>query len=67
MLQRLLAARVGGVAILDGGMGTFLDTHGDVEPLNPFTELNESKFDHQKKSRCENLAFSTPLAGRYIA
>ena len=47
MLQRLVAARVGGVAILGGGMGTFLDTHGIVEPLNPFTELNESKFERK--------------------
>ena len=57
MLQRLLAARVGGVAILDGGMGPFLDTHGIVEPLNPFTVLNESKFV-MKETRREILQFN---------
>ena len=35
MLQQVVAARVGGAAILDGGMGTFLDMHGDVEPILP--------------------------------
>lgn len=32
MLNRLVAGRVGDVALLDGGMGTFLETQGVAEP-----------------------------------
>ena len=32
MLKRLVAGRIGDVALLDGGMGTFLETQGVAEP-----------------------------------